>query len=868
MRPIKLEIKGFTSFRDEQVVDFEGLDLFAIVGPTGSGKSSVLDAMTYALFGEVDRVKGSETPMREIVSQGQPRMAVALEFEVGADRYRVTRSMPRAGATRILLQRWDGGEWRQAGEGADRVRDANRTLRELIGLDFDGFTRSVLLPQGKFSAFMSGDAAQRREILTDLLGLSLFDRMARRGRQIAKESKDRADTVEELIGSQYAGATPEALDAARQAAREATERQEALTAATERVRGIVDRWRVVANEVRDLRSCAAEAAALARTAARHVETLDGLAAASAGAVRALQQADIAAARARAAAGRASTAREAAEREWGTIADLARAHGEAVRLAEARTEVGRRERILAEKEGVVPEAAAAVADSERELAAATADAERRAAEHRASVARLEEVRHADRIAALVSTLAVGDPCPVCGEPLVTLPHAPGARALRDAERAEAGVRAAAETAAAAVRERELAVGRARGRVESVARERDAAAEEVARCRGESAKQEKAVAKFLAQPVDDAVAELASRADRLDWLVAAERDAERGAADADRRVQEARGTRERLRADAATTRAALEGISTAGLAERVGAIVADVTAPGPPELPASDDAPALAASARNVATALAEYGEALGRAADDRAASEDGFLAQAADAVEGLGIEAASLDDLAAEVDRRSREEVAEATRKQEEVKRLERDLAAVAELREQVRGLRIRATLFHQLAQELRADRLIAFLQAEALRLLAVDGSQRLAALSSGRYELEYADDEFQVIDRWNGDETRSVRTLSGGETFLASLALALALAEQVSSLAVTEHASLDSLFLDEGFGTLDPETLEVVVEAIEQLGGDGRMVGVITHVRELADILPVRLEVTKSPRGSTIRRSDAEPGLADAAARQ
>ena len=170
-------------------------------------------------------------------------------------------------------------------------------------------------------------------------------------------------------------------------------------------------------------------------------------------------------------------------------------------------------------------------------------------------------------------------------------------------------------------------------------------------------------------------------------------------------------------------------------------------------------------------------------------------------------------------------------------------------------------MFGALAQELRADRLIAFLQAEALRLLASGGSTRLATLSGGRYELAYPDDEFLVVDRWNGDETRSVRTLSGGETFLASLALALALAEQVSSLAVTKHASLDSLFLDEGFGTLDPETLEMVVEAIEQLGGGGLMVGVITHVRDLADNMRSRLEIEKSQRGSrSARPPKPDPG--------
>ena len=157
-----------------------------------------------------------------------------------------------------------------------------------------------------------------------------------------------------------------------------------------------------------------------------------------------------------------------------------------------------------------------------------------------------------------------------------------------------------------------------------------------------------------------------------------------------------------------------------------------------------------------------------------------------------------------------------------------------------------------LAQELRQDRIISFLQAEALQLLAIAGSARLAELSEGRYRLVCKEEEFSVVDTWNGDEERSVRTLSGGETFLASLALALALADQVRSISVTDRARLDSLFLDEGFGTLDPESLRTVTEAIERLGGDGRLVGVITHVKELAEQFP-RIEVTKSPSGSHLQ---------------
>src|SRR2546423_9816982 len=144
MRPLRLELKGFTAFRDATELDLEPLEVFAISGPTGSGKSSLLDAMTYALYGRVERVGDR---VGQLVSQGQPRMAVTMEFQVGQDRYRVTRSTPSGrGATKILLERMGPqGGWVQAGEGADRVRDVDRMLGQAIGLTYDGFTRSVLL---------------------------------------------------------------------------------------------------------------------------------------------------------------------------------------------------------------------------------------------------------------------------------------------------------------------------------------------------------------------------------------------------------------------------------------------------------------------------------------------------------------------------------------------------------------------------------------------------------------------------------------------------------------------------------------------------------------------------------------------------
>jgi exonuclease SbcC len=177
-------------------------------------------------------------------------------------------------------------------------------------------------------------------------------------------------------------------------------------------------------------------------------------------------------------------------------------------------------------------------------------------------------------------------------------------------------------------------------------------------------------------------------------------------------------------------------------------------------------------------------------------------------------------------------------------------AQAEKLREQLGGYERDAQVSKALAQHLRANQFERWLLTEALDAL-VDGASRiLNELSGGRYDLAHADGEFTVVDHADASMRRGVRTLSGGETFQASLALALALSEQLAGLS-SASASLESIMLDEGFGTLDPETMDTVAATLENLAAKGdRMVGVVTHVAGLAERIPVRFEVSRDPRGT------------------
>ena len=152
-----------------------------------------------------------------------------------------------------------------------------------------------------------------------------------------------------------------------------------------------------------------------------------------------------------------------------------------------------------------------------------------------------------------------------------------------------------------------------------------------------------------------------------------------------------------------------------------------------------------------------------------------------------------------------------------------------------------------------------FLSQEAVEALMRDATLHLQRLTHGRYSFNIAYKrraiELLIIDHEDNKRERPTHSLSGGETFLASLAIALALSQGFRELATGKAArtSTECLILDEGFGTLDREGVQLVTETLQELRGEeGRMVGIITHVEEVAAAMPMRIEVRKGNRSSVI----------------
>ncbi len=183
---------------------------------------------------------------------------------------------------------------------------------------------------------------------------------------------------------------------------------------------------------------------------------------------------------------------------------------------------------------------------------------------------------------------------------------------------------------------------------------------------------------------------------------------------------------------------------------------------------------------------------------------------------------------------------------ERLAQLETQLGTAKRLRTEREALETTFRLYNTLSRDLQVGHFPAYLLTRVQDDLAQRASDILKTVTEGRYDLFFRGDEYVVLDAWTGSE-RSARTLSGGESFITSLALALALSDTLAG-----STALGALFLDEGFGTLDADTLEGVAKVLESLTAHGRMVGVITHVAALTERLPDRLVVRKGLEGSVV----------------
>ena len=769
MRPLKLTLSAFGPYAGTTTLPLEQLGrggLYLVTGDTGAGKTTLFDAITYALYDHSSGgVRDGAMLRSKYADPGTPTF-VELEFEVRGQRYTVRRNpeylRPKARGEGFTTEKADAAlTYADGRPPVTKAKEVTAAVIDIIGLDYNQFSQIAMIAQGQFTRLLNATTEERSKIFRKLFRTQRYQKLqealaeenstltARRAALNAKLdavlagiSYDAADPEAEALGTLSAQMPPDAV----------TTLLEGLTARQE--------------------AAAAQAADALAALDRQLSTL---------------QTTLGAA-------------EQAERQRQEVAgELAKARSTA-QLESAKASTRRK---------TLEALDAALTASEAELAA-LADADTRRAAGRQTEAHsardtLERAFLDAQAGLLAQTLEEGAACPVCGST-----HHPAKAHLPRTAPTEVQVNQAKQAAAQA---------------DSAAQEASAAAREALTREQEGRAQlRKDAEALLPERFTSPEGPVPLTVSLLRTALAEENDALHTVQADLKQRQTKNHTDCRRKKELEAQRKAQAEQRTALEAQVTAAQQAAAAAQAAVQTLEARQAAEHTAQPQKIAALKAEQNELLAR--------RKALAAQEKD------LNARLLPNRRALADHRKLAD--------------QRD---TLDARWQwVNALASTAGGTLSSKQKIRLE---AYIQMNYLDRILVHANTRLMQMTAGQYELERIGAENQrsqsgldlgVIDHYNGTR-RSVKTLSGGESFKASLALALGLSDEVQSTA--GGIRLDTLFLDEGFGSLDEESLEQAIRVLSGLTEGDRLVGIISHVAALKDRIDRQVVVHKERSGGS-----------------
>jgi exonuclease SbcC len=863
MIPIRLSLSGFLSYHEPVEIDFTSFDLACISGPNGAGKSSLLDAITWALFGQARKRDDS------IINARASAAEVGLIFAYEGNLYQVQRTKPRDKTMQLefqilhgddpdpaaFSQRLANGRWRPLSERT--LRETEARIQQTLRMDYETFTNASFFLQGKADQFTQQRPGDRKRILTSILGLEVWeryrDRAAERRKGVEAEIRQLEGRLQEInaelteeearkqrmsqlegdlerLGQQRA-AQEAAVQNARQVVAALKEQEKLVDALARQVEASGRRLQEMENR---LAARQKEKESLSALLARAQEIEAAYAAWQAARVELERMEKV-----------ASQFREQEKEREGPRLEIqaarARLEQEQQTLLARKAEIdasqaeAQRLRSLAEAERTEIAVADARLERRSRLDASLQEARQRQAEARAENPRLKA--EMDELKVRIDQLKAteGAECPLCGQPLSPYDRAALVERLQ-AQGSEMGDRYRANQALLQ-------------QSDELVRDLEAQIAELAQ------------AQLDLRTHGQMLAQLNSRLDLLEtaqanWLSQeAPRLAELN------KMLESEAFAVEARARLEIIDAALKAIGYDATAHDAARQAEEAGRASEGELRSLESARATLAPLEREITEiqaqLAEQSADLERQQQEHLSALAALAESQAQAPNLYEIE--RLLYAIQEQENRLRMEVGAARQKVRILDELKTRRVTLEAQREQL-ALQVRQ--YRQLERAFGKDGVPALLIEQALPEIESKANETLARLSGGSMSVRFVtqaaykdrnrDDLRETLDIQISDSsgTRDYEMFSGGEAFRVNFAIRLALSEVLAQRA---GARLQTLVIDEGFGSQDLQGRQRLVEAINLVRTDFAKILVITHIDELKDAFPNRIEVEKTDLGSMVR---------------
>ena len=877
MKPIQLVLSAFGPYVKRTVIDFSALGeegLFLIAGDTGAGKTTIFDAISFALYGEASggKEKRKSKSFHSDYVSDQTETYVELTFRHRGETWWIRRNLEYQ---RPAKKKKDGMETttRQAadaqmrnedtGEEILRMDDVNRRVRELLGLTQDQFTQTVMIAQGDFLKILTASSDDRKKLFRDLFHTNLYVDLQNRLQEKNRACADEQKALEQVILSAEGKIDPEAEFAEREILLSYCGQIQHTDALCALLARLIEQEKAAQEQARAQKKEAADQIGALIAAVTEGERVNRdfadweskkarLAALTAG------QGEIDAQRAALAAARRAQQLETDEAlmrrtrrdmdaQRAALSDAQAALEQAekalpeteTRMKEAESRGGEIHALLAQAKqmedclpvlGEVERLKAALDTQKRELQRLTADSSRAQAAYTAA----QNSYYLSQAGLLARELKAGQPCPVCGStahpcPAQITPETVTRQALEQAaKRRETAEKAQSDAAT------RLAANRA------------ALDEREDRLRA------------LKIEADETRQRLAARIDA----------AHQAAADRQRAIDEARSAYQALDKRKTAAQSAVDAAQKQ-LAALEEDLRAQTEAFGQKRMAHGFEDEASYRLAKRTNAEIERLDREI-RNFDEQKRTLAAQTHELEDKLSGRQrTDLAALQNRrAAALDRQAKAENAEKAM----VRKLTLHESAEREIRQANAAIQKKRGKW-QIIQELytccagiaagnpRAKLTFeAYVQQYYFRFVVAAANKRLTRLTDGMFTLRVMREaanrvsqsglDLEVLDRSTG-QARDVSTLSGGESFLASLALALGLSDAVQSQ--SGQIRMDAMFIDEGFGSLDENALRSSIDVLLELADGKRLIGIISHVQELEERIDKQIVVTKTPNGSTVR---------------
>lgn len=870
MKPVKLVMSAFGPYAGETTVDFSVLGsggIFLITGDTGAGKTTIFDAISFALYGEASggSQKRAAKSFRSDYARADTPTFVEYTFQHRDRVYTVRRNpeylRPKKRGEGFITESPDAVfSCTETGELVSGTEAVSRRVIELLGLNRNQFSQTVMIAQGDFMKILNAKSDERKKLFQKIFSTGFFEELQQKLKDMDRDCSAQAEKNKDAVLSAFSRLM---IDVAYEEAGKMEEvRNDARYIETmlPLLQGLMDFQQQRQSGAEQARK-AAEArldglkGELAEGKKRNqdFETLDKLTQEER--AHALRQQEIQEKKARLVMARKAlnvqssdallqqniqsirrqraelqTCRETAEK---ALTAQKAAEEAFARAEKAYQQLDRQKEELARLESAVP-ALEKTAAQRRTLD----EAEKRAAEkyekscqEDAAYSRVKEAFFRSQSSLIAATLEEGKPCPVCGSLQHPAPAAaPGESATKaQLDKAERSRAKAEQEAQAALQEKAGA--------ESAFREGQARLAELGVSAQEDADALKAKARALGKEIAGTEKGHKQAAEALNTARLAAKEAATRAEGAEKSLNERE--KERLSREAAFQAALVDNGFAGEDAYRTAKISESAMNAMDEEIRAYDE---KARSLKDRREELA--GQLQGLTPADLGVIQQQVQAEEEKRNQLTREESALGKDLA--INQSCLRELLEAKKKKD---RLGQRWALVHELYYNVSGQtssRVKLS-FEAYVQQFYFKQVIA---AANMRLnVLTEGKFTLRCKQEAKNLVSQAGLDLDVLDRSTG-VWRDVSTLSGGESFMTSLALALGLSDVAQ--ARSGGVRLDSMFIDEGFGSLDEDALRQALELLSGLAGGSRMIGVISHVGELKNRIDKKIIIFKGPGGSAI----------------